>query len=352
MAKSAIIIRYMSKHTHILGTAFFLLSLSYAWMMLAVVQPESGDMLQGLVLRRVATDKPPAWVTITSKQTDSGATVPKHTNVIFHLPFDIARTQRLTLFGNASKEIRYWGYCFPDDYDPAAVQPVGLPGKVFLSEAERKWRAEREAANKPLYTIYFPPNQTTLSQTARRTIRHQVDSFYAGQTCYVMTDRELPIGTDRDLDGLNVQLEKQYETDPALSDTDSDGIADGVEVYALLTNPILRDTDSDGLIEGFEDRNRNGRVDPGETSPTNRDSDSDGLCDGLCRVSNTKKICSDYVGRECVELPYDRWEGEDKNLNGVLDANETNPLLQDSNGDGVLDDQEYYNCVMKGKTSC
>ena len=34
------------------------------------------------------------------------------------------------------------------------------------------------------------------------------------------------------------------------------------------TNPLKRDTDNGGVPDGVEDRNRNGRVDEGETNPT------------------------------------------------------------------------------------
>ena len=34
------------------------------------------------------------------------------------------------------------------------------------------------------------------------------------------------------------------------------------------TNPLKRDTDNGGVADGREDRNRDGRVDKGETDPT------------------------------------------------------------------------------------
>ena len=36
------------------------------------------------------------------------------------------------------------------------------------------------------------------------------------------------------------------------------------------TNPRRRDTDRDGVSDGREDRNHNGRVDPGESDPLRR----------------------------------------------------------------------------------
>ncbi len=44
--------------------------------------------------------------------------------------------------------------------------------------------------------------------------------------------------------------------------------------------PIGIDRDRDGVDDGFEDRNRNGTVDPGETDPGSSDTDGDGVPDG------------------------------------------------------------------------
>ena len=83
------------------------------------------------------------------------------------------------------------------------------------------------------------------------------------------------------------------ETNPMRFDTDRDGLGDGLErgmrrrvadPPGLIegttgrkfrrdrnprskTNPLRRDTDRDGIRDGKEDRNRNGRVDKGETDP-------------------------------------------------------------------------------------
>jgi hypothetical protein len=70
-------------------------------------------------------------------------------------------------------------------------------------------------------------------------------------------------------------------------DIDNDGLAQRIEdrngngkTDPGETNPTWTDTDHDGIPDGLEDRNANGRVDPGETSPVNPDSDDDGIYDG------------------------------------------------------------------------
>ena len=68
----------------------------------------------------------------------------------------------------------------------------------------------------------------------------------------------------------------KLHTNPLNPDTDGDGEPDGME-YLIGSNPLMVDSDGDGLPDGLEDRNHNGRVDPGETVPTKWDSDGDGL---------------------------------------------------------------------------
>ncbi|OJH35247.1 adventurous gliding motility lipoprotein CglD [Cystobacter ferrugineus] len=141
---------------------------------------------------------------------------------------------------------------------------------------------------------------------------------------------------DTDCDGLtdaeewsNVYVGVKL-TDRSKQDTDGDGLRDGVEVArtsslntqpgcalsfipdadpSSSTNPTNPDTDGDGILDGVEDRNRNGRVDPGETDPAKQDSDGDGLTDGA----------------------------EDANHNGLVDLGETNPAQADTDSDGLSD---------------
>jgi hypothetical protein len=78
------------------------------------------------------------------------------------------------------------------------------------------------------------------------------------------------------------------ETSPCNLDTDGDGIQDGTEkglttpdfpmdtnpsIFqpdldpSTTSNPLRSDTDGDGVKDGDEDKNHNGKVDPGETNP-------------------------------------------------------------------------------------
>ncbi|HEU4407097.1 MAG TPA: hypothetical protein VFS43_17645 [Polyangiaceae bacterium] len=140
---------------------------------------------------------------------------------------------------------------------------------------------------------------------------------------------------DSDCDGLSDAEEfasgaAGAGTDPGDWDTDGDGVADGVELGRAApvdaacattwvdadpttrTDPTSPDSDGDALPDGLEDRNGNGRVDPGETDPGELDTDGDGLPDGA----------------------------EDRNGNARLDAGETSPLRPDTDGDGQADGVE------------
>jgi hypothetical protein len=118
-----------------------------------------------------------------------------------------------------------------------------------------------------------------------------------------------PVDRDTDDDGLSDGAEDRLGTDPRRADTDGDGLPDGLErglrrgVPAppgdvrgtdplrfrpdrdtrTRTDPLSRDTDRDGLPDGREDRNHNGRRDPGETDPRRPDSDGDAVPDGVDR---------------------------------------------------------------------
>jgi hypothetical protein len=126
------------------------------------------------------------------------------------------------------------------------------------------------------------------------------------------------------------------ETNPKLADcgtlgkadTDGDGLADEVEdrngnglVDPSETNPANADTDGDGLPDGAEDKNRNGTREATETDPRHWDTDCDGLVDGVNNAGQG-------------------WPGEDPNGNGQVDPGETDPTRPDSDNDGILDGVE------------
>lgn len=296
----------------------------------------------GVLSAVIVHQKTAPWVVLDEQDIESGATVPTHTNVVLHLPFSFTQIGREILLGQKGKHVRYWGYCFPQNYEPGIVSTRdGFPGQMFLSEKERAVRADLAKAKAPQFSaIHLPTKEQVQKLSARQvgTIRHQIELFKPGMLCYMMSEASLAIGLDPDGDGLNSKLEAQIGTDPANPDTDGDGISDGTE-YLTGTSPLLRDTDGDGIIDGIEDKNWNGHIDAGESDPRTRDTDRDGLCDGFCRIrlANGQEI----------------FAGEDRNLNGQVDEGETDPLKWDSFGDGYSDYQRFIQCLLETtRTDC
>ncbi len=315
------------------------------WPTAAVDSPTGrGEIALALLLPQKQREIP--WVVIDAAKVATGATVPADTNVIFHIPLDlggVAGINREVLLGARGSDVRYWGYCLPENDAPAVVDSrQGFPGLMFLSDKERQ--AQRQAASssiarRSIYDLQAVNDSfQEEAQNRQNGIRHQLDTFVAGALCFIMTEAPLPIGLDEDGDLLNTKAENGLGTDPLNPDSDGDGIPDGLEVRGG-TQPLIRDTDSDGLIDGIEDKNLNGKLDPGESDPRNRDSDRDGLCDGLCVV----RVGNDQI----LEL------GEDKNLNGRLDTGETDPLIRITNTKvGINDYDAVYRCLFGDTAVC
>ena len=82
---------------------------------------------------------------------------------------------------------------------------------------------------------------------------------------------------DLDMDGIPDAIETAIGTDPAVDDTDGDGILDGEErtpgADGIVTDPTDADSDDDGLTDGDEINTHN-------TDPNELDSDGDGIQDG------------------------------------------------------------------------
>lgn len=57
---------------------------------------------------------------------------------------------------------------------------------------------------------------------------------------------------DLDEDGIYDFAEPSFNTNPALADSDGDGLLDGEEVFTYHSDPNLTDTDGDGMDDGFE----------------------------------------------------------------------------------------------------
>jgi hypothetical protein len=335
------------------GFAFFAI-MAYGWTGKTDAPANSGELTARLLPAHMRGQV--LWKTIKAEDVTKGATVPADVNVIFHMPYDMQNVTRKTLLGDKGRTVRYWGYCFPESFKEEDLEKkIGiLPGYIFLSELEqtniqKKLQDERRSTFTTLRS--FDENILNDADSIRGTIRHQKDVFRAGDTCYLMTSAALPIGVDEDKDGLNTKMEQETGTLAYDSDSDDDGILDGAELFGQGSSPVRRDTDGDGIIDSIEDKNKNGRLDVGETSAVEWDSDRDGLCDGYCIVDYSLRTQfsapKDYVPNFTNKIYW-----EDKNLNGIVDDSETDPLNVDTDGDGIFDEQEFYNCNLAAEKVC
>jgi hypothetical protein len=151
-----------------------------------------------------------------------------------------------------------------------------------------------------------------------------------------------------------------------LGDADGDGIPNGIEelngdwMYQPDSNETdwqNADTDGDGINDGAEDANRDGIVDEGETDPRRADTDGDGIDDGAeaeYGTDPTNADTDDDLLDDGVEVnvtgtnplvPDSDGDGlldgdEDRDADGEIDPRETDPLTPDTDGDGVLDGAE------------
>src|SRR2546428_325200 len=193
-----------------------------------------------------------------------------------------------------------------------------------------------------------------------------------------------PVLPDFDADGLGDGLELQprlirfvidgqgsdrvIQTDPADPDTDHDGLPDGLELIPggglNPSDPTVPDTDRDGLLDGAE-RLRYG------SDPTLTDTDSDTLTDfaevtprmfqaEIDGVAVVRLLVTSPISADTDEDGFrddEEWNGvslfgfltdptdPDTDRDGLSDFDEvaglnrrpTNPLLSDTDGDGVID---------------
>ncbi len=158
--------------------------------------------------------------------------------------------------------------------------------------------------------------------------------------------------SDQDNDGLSDQVEALINTDPANPDTDGDGIGDLEEVGKNINSP--QDSDLDGIIDALDTVN-------------DSDSDSDGLSDSLEEKLGSNPANPDTDGDgiedkeeigENIDKPLDSDHDGILNINDSDDDNDklstlyelqigTNPILVDSDGDGISDFKEQQ--ILKEK---
>ena len=167
--------------------------------------------------------------------------------------------------------------------------------------------------------------------------RAELEDLEVDRELFVSVELARVDGPDRDGDGLADADEEAMGLDPDHPDSDRDGASDGDEVIAGLdpgtacsdcalsadrpdcdgdglsndaeelacTDPGNPDTDEDGLPDGLEDRDQDGRIDPGETSAIVADTDGDGLRDGDETHAGSSPLDASDAADPALELPFE-----------------------------------------------
>jgi hypothetical protein len=179
----------------------------------------------------------------------------------------------------------------------------------------------------------------------------------------VGTHGTFPIAMDTDRDGVRddfeavahtitytvdgVTITKTVKTDPTVWDTDGDGLSDGEEytlgVDRVVTNPVLADTDGDTLTDGAE-------LLTYHSDATLTDTDKDTIPDNVEVTPRWLALTVNGVSqsRLITTLPY----AQDSDGDGLRDDQEfagttvygvkTDPSARDTDGDGLADGSEKY----------
>ena len=167
-----------------------------------------------------------------------------------------------------------------------------------------------------------------------------------------------PRSADSDNDGILDHEEQQRGTDPRKRDTDEDGLSDWDEVRGftmrykdaatptsgVTTNPLNPDTDGDGFRDGFERK-----IGSNPNVPDARkfmDSDQDGVSDHDESTGFTTTV----NGASVAVTSYN--DDDDSDNDGLPDLLEhmlkTNPLSNDTDGDGLTDHDEFKPSTFDG----
>ncbi|RKG75064.1 hypothetical protein D7W79_21220 [Corallococcus exercitus] len=240
------------------------------------------------------------------------------------------------------------------------VRATDAAGNVDDSPATWSWSATDDADHDGLADDEEPWHGTD---------PHDADTDGDGLSdgVEVHSGRTDPMDDDSDDDGVldgdedanHDGIVQAMETDPTLADSDADGLTDGLERGltapqgngtdpalfvadadpATTTDPLKADTDGASVWDGIEDKNHNGKVDPGETDPLNAADDVDADGDGVDNATELELGLDPFNADTDGDGLTDGMEGlVDTDGDGHIDARDT-----DSDNDGLTDGEEDVN---------
>lgn len=267
------------------------------------------------------------------------------------------------LIGTDPNKIDTDGDCLPDGVEVGitketaqkTVSSSNVRPKYVMTSKCLSWLEKFKIVKLENVILYNPSLPATVDNIS---IMFDLDPLTTTDSTEADTDRDrLRDGEeDKNFNGKFDKSESDfYETDPTKSDTDGDSISDGDEDRNLNgtkdnneSNPNLVDSDGDGLDDGTElrlgtlshkcDTDDDGLSDGVEKGATTPFADSTSTCRGLSaggtnykntNVMNPLNPDSDGDGLRDGE--------EDKNGNGWVDADESDPSTLDTDGDGIDD---------------
>ena len=135
---------------------------------------------------------------------------------------------------------------------------------------------------------------------------------------------------------------------PLSADSDGDGLLDVVERPTSYTNWLVNDSDGDGVLDGNEDANFNGAFDPSQRETIAGDLDEDGFSDEGWDTDGDRLSDGQEIGLRDRQAPLIDLRAPPDPPLPAFEADSdpstrTNPRSEDSDGDGLLDNEEDVN---------
>lgn len=230
----------------------------------------------------------------------------------------------------------YWDWFFmSDEAAPSSVKlgtaTVGVTGYYVLEYKHLYRNLNSYETNSISFQVAFPTGRVDrIHVRYADLVGDELDGRCAliGFQSFDAVEGVTYCSSDRNMvyEDLGLTFVVGYGSDPTKADTDGDGIADNIEVWAHGSDPRFDDTDGDGLSDQDE-------ITFG-TSIRNPDSDGDGLLDGW-EIAN---------GFNPLSQPNEGEADGDADGDGLTNLQEqvlgSNPRNPDTDGDELPDKQE------------